>query len=111
MLVDVVGDLMYVQWCLILVLIFISLVTTDAKHLSMTIDHYILFGKMPATIFCPFYNQILCFSLLNCGTELCLNQAFILSLAPLYLISLILSHEQTSCLLHVRCYFSLYTSS
>ena len=56
----------------------ISLTISDVEHLFMYLCHpYIFFGKTSIQIFCPFFNQVVCFS----AIELC-EFLYILDINP-----------------------------
>ena len=57
-----------VKWYLIVVLIYISLMATDAEHLFLSLDPlYVLLGEMSVQVLCPFFNCVVCVP----GVELC----------------------------------------
>lgn len=57
---------MVVQWNLIIVLICISLMTwRGAAFHMLTYLLHLFFGEMSAQVFDPFFNQVVCFPLLN----------------------------------------------
>ena len=55
--------LVSVKWCLNVVIICISLMTNNVKHLYMYLCIFV--GVMSIQIFCSFENQIICFSLMS----------------------------------------------
>ena len=96
-----IATLTSMKWDLTAVLICISLMIRNTEHLfmSLLVIRLSFFGKLSIQIFCPFFDQVVCFCLLLS----CMSCLYIFSINQLLVISFvnIFSHS-VGCLLFVN---------
>ena len=93
-----------VKWHLIVVLIYISLVASDAEHpfICFIGSLYALLGEVSVQVLCPFFHWTVCLPVLSCMSSL-----YILEIKPLSVVSLANTFSHTVSSLFILIMFSL----